>query len=328
MSYVDTFVEDMSLFHDGPSDVLQAYPGWGSGAYPPDSYNKPAGWTNGLMWFHMTEDAPLAGLGAADRVRPWRSPGPFTGNLSSNTRVQARDLQLWFLLPDGTWFLHGHAVTPGSYMPPITWGNEAGALSNSTWRAETTENGGGASIKEIGYGAYENAVWHAFTSPKTPLPATYLAIASCFYARLILDNPAGTDDRASAHVLAAGAGDYYESQAVADGMVAKTVGGNVNPMGYSRFKYVTNDWQLFAFYSIRTLSETALRANPPPIIGLSLLDAQGGGGGTPPPTGLEQLQGRAQGLWLAKTDGAYHRWAPFDAVPVSAKVRRRARAKY
>jgi hypothetical protein len=37
-------------------------------------------------------------------------------------------------------------------------------------------------------------------------------------------------------------------------------------MGFSRLKYVTNDWQLFGWTS---LTEAQLRANPPPVFGLS-----------------------------------------------------------
>ena len=299
----------MSLFHDGPSDVLKFYSGWGSGAYYPEAYTKPTGWTNGLMWFHITEDCVPDLLSAADRVRPWRNPGPYTGNTSTNTRVQCRDLQLWFLLPNGTWYLHGHTVTPGSYMPPISWGNETGALTNSTWRAETVENGGGGSIKSIGYGQYEDHVWHSFTSPAQPLPTSYLGIASCFYGRLILDDPGGVDDRANAHILGAGAGDYYENQAVANGTVPKTVGGNVNPMGYSRFKYFTNDWQLFGFYSNNTLSQAAFRANPPPIIGLSLLENTG----EPDPV-FVPLTVPSRGTWFPKLTGGKNTWTTHTAT--------------
>lgn len=332
MSYVDTMIEDMTLFHDGPSDVLKVIRSWGSGAFYPESYNRPAGWTNGLMWFHMTEDCPANLLSAADAVRPWRVPGPYTGNPPGNTRVQARDLQLWFLLPNGTWFLHGHNLRPGSYMPPISWGDEFGAKSNATWRAEPDNNGSGASIKDIGYGDYEDYVWHAFTSPRQQLPTSYLAIASCFYARLILDDPNGTDDRASARVLAAGAGDFYIDQATADGGI-KIVGGTVSPMGYARFKYVTPQWQMFSFYSTGTLSQAALRANPPPFIGLSILEDSGGGGGgggggvTPEPP-FNPIALPARGKWFAKDVGGANAWnAHGEASTPDSKIRRRRGVK-
>ena len=36
------------------------------------------------------------------------------------------------------------------------------------------------------------------------------------------------------------------------------------PMGFNRFKYLTNDWQMISFHS---LTEEQIRANPPPIVG-------------------------------------------------------------
>ena len=261
--YVETLIADMALFHDGPCDVLEFINGWGSGAFPPDSYPMPAGWTHGLMWFHIMEDTE--NISGTDAARAWRVAGPYTGNLAPNTRIQCRDLQLWYLDLGGVWRLHGHNPRPGAYMPPISWGNESTALNNATWRDETN-NGGGASLRDIGRLAYESHVWHAFTSPQT-LPA-HLGLASAFVGRKILDNPDGADDRVASRILGAGAGDYYENQSVADGSVPKTVGGNVRPMGYARMKYFSNDWQLFGFYSIRTLTAAQIRGNPPPFIGV------------------------------------------------------------
>lgn len=34
-------------------------------------------------------------------------------------------------------------------------------------------------------------------------------------------------------------------------------------VGFGRFKYLTNDWQIFSFHS---LTEAQLRANPPPFV--------------------------------------------------------------
>lgn len=262
-NYVDTIIADMALFHDAPCDVLEFYSGWGSGATMPDSYAKPTNWTHGLMWFHVMETS--SNISAGDLSKPWLTPAPYTGNQAPNTRIQIRDLQLWYLDTSDVWRLHGHTVRPGAYFPPISWGNESTALNNATWRDETS-NGGGASCRDIGRGLYESHVWHSFTSPRT-LPA-YKALASCFIGRKILDNPNGADDRSACQVLGACAGDYYQSQAVADGSVPKTVGGNVSPMGFSRLKYFSNDWQLFSFYSIRTMSQAQVRANPPPYLAL------------------------------------------------------------
>lgn len=262
--WIDVLVNDMKLFHDGPSDVLSVIPGWGSGALLPESYARPSGWTDGLFWFHVMEDT--SSLSATDAARAWRVAGPYTGNQAPNTRIQARDLQLWYLDAGNVWRLHGHSVQPGRYMPPIQWGDNdyQQAKDNATWRDETS-NGGGASVRDIGRGDYESHVWHSFTSPKT-LP-TFGGLASCFFARRILDNGAGTDDRASCRILGACAGDYYIDAATSAGG-PKLVGKTLSPMGYSRLKYMTNDWQMFAFYTTHLLSEAQIRANPPPFIGV------------------------------------------------------------
>jgi hypothetical protein len=81
--------------------------------------------------------------------------------------------------------------------------------------------------------------------------------------RKILDNPNGPDDRNNARILAGGAGDWYRDTATLSSF--KTQGVNVLYMGFSRMKYITNDWQLFGWTS---LTEAQLRANPPPITGL------------------------------------------------------------
>lgn len=260
--YVDVLIDDMRLFHDGPSDVLTTIPSWGSAAFLPESYARPSGWTDGLFWFHVMEDT--SNLSSTDAARGWLVPGPYTGNGAPNTRIQARDLQLWYLDMSDVWRLHGHAVRPGSYMPPNSWGAETGAKSNTTWRDETS-NGGGASVRDIGRGDYEDHTWHAFTSPKT-LPA-HKGLASCFFARRILDNPDGADDRSACRILGACAGDYYIDAATSAGG-PKIVGVTVRPMGYSRFKYMTNAWRMFGFYSKGMLTEAQIRANPPPFIGV------------------------------------------------------------
>lgn len=324
MSYVDTMIDDMVLFHDAPCDVLQAISGWGSGANYPEGYSRPPSWTAayGIKWFHIMEDCPSNLLSPGDQAKPWRVPGPYTGNTSTNTRVQCRDLQIWFLLPNGTWFLHGHATTPGSTMYPITWNESSGQLNNNTWRSES---GGGASIRVLGYGTYENYVWHSFTSPRE-LPTSYLAIATAFYGRLILDDEGGTDDRANAHILAAGSGDYYRDSGVLSS--PKQTGVNTEPMGYGRLKYVTNDWQLFSFWSRNTIAADELRLNPPPLIGLSLLDDQGGGGGGVEPPVFTPIALPARGTWFAKTSGGDNAWNTHAVASTPAnKVRRRRGVK-
>ena len=42
-SWIDTLVNDMKWFHDGPTAVLEAIPAWGSGASWPEATARPSG---------------------------------------------------------------------------------------------------------------------------------------------------------------------------------------------------------------------------------------------------------------------------------------------
>lgn len=337
MSYVDTLIDDMKLFHDAPIDVLDqnaGIPTWGSGFSFPEAYPKPSGgyWTGKAphysnMWFHVGETT--SNLNSAATARPWRIPGPYTGNQAPNTRVQVANLQLWFLI-NGAWQLWAQTQAPGNRMYPINWSN-AGAVNNTTWR---TESSGGSSVRDIGRGAYENYTWHGWTTANL-MPASYQGIASCCYARKVLDNPAGADDRDQAQLLIACAGDYYSelNPPDYDGMGTYTMA-----MGFGRLKYLTNNWQFVGFYSKNTLSEAQIRANPPPFLGLDLIEDEVPPPPPPPPDPEEpppdpepvypQLPGRSQGVWTPKIVSGYGAWAAYEAIVNSMVRRRRNRRKY
>lgn len=320
MSYVDTFIDDMSLFHDAPADNLQpaGIPGWGSAAYFPEAYAKPSGWLYGIPWFHCMEDCPVELLNAADASRPYRIPGPYTGNQAPNTRVEVYGLQGWLQRPNTSWELWNYAQRAGGYMTPINWDEYSGGpFDNPTLRDETL----GSSILAPGRGIAENHNWHAFTGAK--LMDSYIGIATCLYARLVLDVDGGTDDRASCKVLLAVAGDYYQDYATVIGN--KYIGVNVNAMGYSRLKYVTNEWQLFAFYSTNTISQSAFRANPPPILHTELIGTTSGGPSNPPtidPGPPYSLP--AVGNWFSIGSGPYN-WESLGVAGTSSSVAGRPR---
>jgi hypothetical protein len=325
MSYVDTFINDMALFHDAPADNLQpsGIPSWGSAAYYPEAYAKPGSWIYGIPWFHCMEDCPLNLLNARDAGLPWRYPGPYTGNQAPNTRVEVAHIQGWLLRPNNQWELWNYAQRAGGYMTPINWDEYSGGpFENPTLRNETI----GSSILAPGRGIAEDHNWHSFTGAREM--GSYLGIATCLYARLILDDNGGTDDRASCKVLMGVAGDYYQDYATVIG--DKFGGVNVLPMGYSRLKYVTNEWQLFAFYSTNTLSEAQFRANPPPIQYTELLSGTTGGGTTdpnPPPVDPGPPYSLpAVGNWFAIESAGVGNWDSLGvAGTTTTDVRRRRR---
>lgn len=256
-NWIDTLISDMRLFHDGPTAVLESIPGWGSGADWPEATPRPPNFAYATPWAHLMEDTSHPN----GNGYPWRVPGPYTGNQAPNTRVQQRDLQMWWLLSDGRWVLGSHSVAPGGTMYPLHWTEGTHKDGTDLWRDESA-NGGGISMRGIGRGDYEGYLWHTWGSPHL-IPANAVGAATAFFSRLILDNPNGADDRDKAHILAGGAGDWYKDQATISGY--KEQGVNLIYMGFGRLKYVTREWQLFGWTS---LSEAQIRANPPPFIGL------------------------------------------------------------
>ena len=248
----------MKWFHDGPTAVLEALRGWGSGANYPASNPKPSAMKAAKPWTHTMEDTSHAN----GNGYPWRVSGPYTGNQAANTRVQQRDIQLWWLLSDGRWVLGSHVVTPGDKMYPLSWGEGSEIRATSSWRDESA-NGGGASMLNIGRSPHEKYSWHTWGKLAT-VPSNAIGAATAFYSRLILNDPKGPDDRHLARILSAGSGDWWKDEYTSNNG-PYVLGQSHDWMGYGRLKYVTRDWQLFSWTN---LSEQQIRANPPPFINM------------------------------------------------------------
>lgn len=248
---VKTLVDDMKLFHDGPARTLQWIRGWGSGWEYPKHFPKPEGWLIAQPWGVITGDTSHPN--AANPISPWRVSGPYTGNQAPNTRVQVRDLQLWWLKADGQWVRASNTAAPGGDAYHASW--QGDVTKPADVRSEAA-NGGGISVRYINHGSYDEFLYHFYGS-RTQVPVGYVGFASAYYARKILHDPAGVDDRAKARLMAQVAGDWWTT-ADARWDYFKTNG----PMGYNRYKYLSNEWQLISFHS---LSEAQIRANPPPI---------------------------------------------------------------
>jgi hypothetical protein len=89
-------------------------------------------------------------------------------------------------------------------------------------------------------------------------PADVAGLVVAVRARLVLDDPAGPDDRWQARLLLGAGGDYWESTtAVWDEF--RTNGD----FAIGRFAHVTPQEQLFTAH---TLTEEQVRANPPPLV--------------------------------------------------------------
>lgn len=260
-NWVDVIVSDMSLYHDGPARTLQWIRTWGDCWVMPKTWAKPDGWTTAGPWGVIMADYN----GADTPPQPWRVAGPYTGNQAPNTRAQIRNMQLWWLRSDQTWILGSHVATPGGQMYHSSWAGEQ-TTSENAFRVEPDANGGGRSAQYINMDGpyasqYQFDEWHwHFYGSRAQVPAGYIGFATAYFARKILHNVNGADDRSNARLLADAGGDWWIT-ATAQWDNFKTSW----PMGHNRYKYLTNDWQLVSFTSITSAN---IRANPPPLIGL------------------------------------------------------------
>lgn len=274
MSYVDTIIDDMALFHDGPSGVLEVLNGWGSGAEPPAFNPCPAGWSAYVMWGHLMRDATEAAgtLTTADRNRPWRDGRSRIGNRAANTRIRMRHQQIWWLMSDGSWRLGEYRDSTLPVLYPFNW-NEGSEISMPSPNYVQNHPGGGSSMRALSLAndsrnpgspnQYRDRQWHPYAN-RHQVPAGYVGWASGYFVRRELDDQNGVDDREQCNILAGCAHDWYLNMDVTN----PTAGVNVTNAGWSRLKYVTNDWQLVAHSS---LNAQQLRASPPPFIGVDLV---------------------------------------------------------
>jgi hypothetical protein len=172
------------------------------------------------------------------------------GNPSTNTRVNIRDLQLYFLQAStGKWLVLQNTSQPTgeNYLADFE--------GDQSWPGDVrTESDGTISINvSAGY------CFHFWPQDRASInPNDVGGILAIFQARLIVANPSLPDDRSIAEYVAGAGADYYP---------ALTGGwpGNLsyNPgVGTGKIKYVQSEWR---FYSMTTLSAQQLANNPPPV---------------------------------------------------------------
>lgn len=172
------------------------------------------------------------------------------GNPATNTRVNLRNVQTYFLQKrTGKWLLLQNTSTPdgAAYVEDF---------SNDQSKPADVRNEPDGTISVTAGGGYN---YHFYPADRASIsPDDIGGILVIFQARLIVGNAALPDDRNIARYLAGAGADYYP---------ALTGGwpGNLpyNPgAAIGKEKYVQSQWR---FYSVNTLSATELAANPPPI---------------------------------------------------------------
>lgn len=307
VDWIGIIRDDNTLFHQGPSGVLEVLNGWGSGAAFPETTPQPSGWTSYVPWAHLMRDATQASgpLSTADAGRPWTDTRQRLGNSASNTRIHARHQQLLWRV-NGQWIVGYYSDIFGDVVYPFDW-LESNQSVMPAPNFRRFHSGGGSSIRAISLAGdtlnpsnpnqWRDWQWHPFGSREL-VPSGWDGVVSCFFARRIQDDPNGADDRANMNILAGCSWDWYVTQVLSSPPAA---GVNVTYGGFSRLKYLTNDWQLFCNTN---LSEAQLRANPPPITGLDLLEVEV----VEPDPVVPPVPTFSVGRWMTRLDDGDGRW--------------------
>jgi hypothetical protein len=168
------------------------------------------------------------------------------GNLATNTRVNLRDLQLYFLQKStAKWLLLQNTSRPdGAAYPEDFQGNSV----PGDVRSETD-----GSISVTAGNGYN---FHFYPANRGAINSTDIGgVVAVFEARLIVGNPMLADDRSTAQYLCGAGADYYQN--------VSGPGIQNNPsVGNGKMKYLKEEWRSFA---MTTLTESQLANNPPPI---------------------------------------------------------------
>jgi hypothetical protein len=166
------------------------------------------------------------------------------GNTAANTRVNIRDMQLYFLQnKTGKWLLLQNTSAPiGEAYPEDFQGNSV----SGDVRAEPD-----GTISVTAGNGYN---FHFYPPNRAAIdPNDIGGVVALFQARLIVANPLLADDRGLAQYLCGAGADYYPS--------VTGPGIQNNPsVANGKLKYVRSAWRSFA---MTTMTQTALESNPP-----------------------------------------------------------------
>jgi hypothetical protein len=226
--------DDSTLPNAGTPSGVPSYLPWAQGPMKGYGNNIPSGWNAFTAWGQIYVQSG------------WNPPA------NSNTRVQIRALDAWYLSKStNQWILLQHADTVSGAAYVEDFANDASKPADVK---NESGNGGGISVT-----AGNGYNYHFWADRKVIAdPSDIAGIYTKFESRLVLNDPNGLDDRASSQYLASDGADYWRS--ITAGWAADW--SNNGSVGHGRFKFVTNDWQIF---SMETLTPEQLSQNPPPI---------------------------------------------------------------
>lgn len=156
-------------------------------------------------------------------------------NPAPNTRVAIKDLRTLLLKKNGQW------VTLQDL--PIYGGLYAEYFSDNINKPAEVRNEPDGSISTTAGDGYN---FH-FYSDRVPLNAADVrGVVILARAKLILDDPNGTDDRAKSKYILSVGGDYWRSLSAP----WKADWSNNKGTGIGRFKRVTNEWRTFYMHTV------------------------------------------------------------------------------
>jgi hypothetical protein len=233
---------------NSPSEALVINPQFNWQYFPVITQYSPAGSSIPSWWTGNRPDWCHTALS-------WFTAYEAQGNAATNTRVQLKNLRMYFLSQKTRqWTRVDYSPAPrvGLWQYPVV-----GAGTNTGERLEPT---GGKSIKP----AYPY-FFHGYGNPYViPDPADVRATFMAMDFRLVIDDTSKPDDRAAAKYVVDAAGDYYPGY---DTAMTWTL-GYAPGMGNGRYLQATPNWRTATLIVPNkdygaTLSE--MQSNPPPM---------------------------------------------------------------
>jgi len=167
----------------------------------------------------------------------------------TNTRVEIKDFVVYSRSDSGIWqLIQSGADIGGGAFPEDFSSNDPGDIDKISIT-------GGVSVLMIPGRNFH--FWPA-GSRGALNPSTYDGVYMTFQTRKVMNNLGGTDDRGVAKYLMDVGGDYWLSSSAS----YSGFNGNNKEIGYSRFKYITNEWQSVRFTNV---PDSQISTNPPPL---------------------------------------------------------------
>ena len=257
---VQEIINDMKLYNEGELRGVDKGMGWATGPGFVVMGNNPRGTNTPSYW--KPANTQFKSNATWNAVIPWLVVFDGTGNAASNTRVQLRNIKLYMKRKStGRWEVIQNMAVSGEDYPKSLQGSNT-VKANIRYEADGTR-----SLKPNG----NDRVFHGWGSPIKFDAWDVKALLTTVQARLVLDNPNGTDDRSRAKYLIHVGADYYPEVTTRVGATAPAY--YFPGVGVSRAKYVRNDWRAFNFSTIDagrpepggSISTSELISNPPPL---------------------------------------------------------------